>query len=375
MSSLIGAAVRAASSAAVVVGVCGDPAADEDVLSTVRDCGVPLSMPESGAAAPPTATRLVSVADGDEEVRQVVREVIRLAADGMPLDRIAIYRPSPVAYARTLLEQLDGAGIPHNGPAAKRLADTVAGRTLLQALALPREAWGRAALIALIAEAPVRAEGKLASPRHWDAVSRRAGVVGGLDDWRSKLAAHADVLAAVVADAVDDDPPDVRYRARLAERDLETARRMAAFVDELAARLAAVDAVASWTERCEAARSLLHGLLGHEQRRVQWPDLEVAAAQRVDEALIRLGRPRRARGGAEPDDVRAGGRGRARRARRPGRPVRIRRAGGAPGHVGRFRRRRRVRARDGRGHGAGAAARRGPAARQRSAPWPWRASC
>ena len=288
MAALVGAALRAGSSAAVVVGVSGDAAADEAVLATVRQCGVQPSMAEGEVPASPTATRLVSVADADEEVRQVVREVVRLAADGTSLDRIAVYRPAAAAYARTLLEQLDGAGIPHNGPAAKRLADTIAGRTLLQALALPREQWGRGALVALVAEAPVRAEGRLASPRHWDAVSRRAGVVGGLDDWRTKLAGHASVLEAVIADASEDDAPDVRYRARLAARDLATARRMAGFVDELAAWLDAVDAAGSWTARAEAARTLLHGLLGHEQRRVRWPDLEIAAAQRVDEALIRL---------------------------------------------------------------------------------------
>ena len=288
MSELMGAALRAAPSAAVVVGVTGDPAADQVARATVEACGVDVSRSNAPEARLPAATRILSVSDADEEVRQVVREVLRLAADGTPLDRVAIYRPAPGPYARTLLEQLDGAGIPHHGPAAKRLADTVAGRTLQQALALPREQWGRGAVIALVAEAPVRAEGRLASPRHWDAISRRAGVVGGLDDWRSKLSAHAGVLAAVVADSSGADAADERRRARLAALDLETTTRMAAFVADLSGWLAAVDGASSWTERSAAARALLHGLLGHEQRRVAWPELEIAAAQRVDEALIRL---------------------------------------------------------------------------------------
>lgn len=282
MADLLRAALAAASSAVVVVGITGEPEVDEPVFETVRACDVAVEAPVGEALVEPSvATRLVSVSDADEEVRQVVREVVELVAAGTALDRIAIFRPSVGSYDRMLLEHLDGAGIPHNGPGASRLADRVAGRTLLRALALPRGGWGRGAVIDLVAEAPVRAGGGLASPRQWDAISRRAGVVGGLDDWGAKLAAHAAGLEANLLDR----PP----RREQVEWELETTRQMAAFVAALASSLSALESTTTWTGRAEVARVLLADLLGVEQTRVRWPEVEVVAAARVDEALVRLG--------------------------------------------------------------------------------------
>jgi RecB family exonuclease len=292
MASMVTAALSAASSAAVVVAVTGDDDADESVLDGVRRCGVPVDAARATlvpAVTPPTATRIVSVSDADEEVRHVVREIAHLAATGVPLDRIAVFRPTPGSNARTLLEHLDGAGIPHNGPGARRLADTVAGRTLLGALALPRMGWGRSAVIALVAEAPVRADGKLASPRQWDAISRRAGVVGGIDDWRAKLAVHRATLEAAVADAARGEGSPVIARRIAAERERDTTDRMLGFVEQLASALSSLDVAAGWAARAEVAGALVTSLLGFEQRRVQWPEVEITAAQRVDEALRRLG--------------------------------------------------------------------------------------
>ncbi|HUP85792.1 MAG TPA: PD-(D/E)XK nuclease family protein [Acidimicrobiales bacterium] len=289
MAWLMELALEGAAWSAVVVGLTGSPEADDVVLETARRCGVSVGGAGADVVAP-TATRIVSVSDADEEVRQVVREIVQLVHDGTPLHRIAVFRPTPNSYARTVIEHLDGAGIPHNGPGAKRLADTVAGRTLLRALALPREHWGRGALIDLVAEAPVRAAGELASPRQWDAISRKAGVVGGLDGWRSKLAAHAAVLEATLRAVADDDASAGAVPRRIAaERELATTARMATFVEAVATSLASLDAASTWTARSQVARSMLVDLLGSEQRRVQWPDDEATAAARVDEALVRLG--------------------------------------------------------------------------------------
>jgi RecB family exonuclease len=280
MARLVGSSLRSARpGSGVILAATGSSAVDAVTFGILRRAGVPIDATDeiSDAAAAieaPTADRLISVSDADEEVRQVVREVVQLVTDGTPLDRIAIFRPSPGSYARTLVEQLDGAGIPHNGPATRRLADTVAGRTLLGALALDEGGWGRGEVIALVTEAPVRTTDGLVSARRWDAASRRAGVVGGLDDWQEKLR-H---LEALLAD----------HAAGRQSQELVTVRALAAFVDDLAEALAKLTAAESWAARSEAARALLSGLLGPEQRRVRWPEEEIDAAQRVDEALARL---------------------------------------------------------------------------------------
>jgi len=290
MAGLVRVALERVRPAAIVVGLTGARLADGAVLEAVRRAGVDLDRQacDMSDVAVPCASRLVSVSDADEEVRQVVREVVQLVADGTRLDRIGVFRPTPGSYGRTLLEQLDGAGIPHNGPATIRLADSGVGRTLLAALGLESNGWGRSEVIAMVTEGPVRVDGRLASPRRWDVISRQAGVVGGLVDWRCKLEQQASTSAATLADLETDDSAYGRRRSAAAARDLEATRQLAGFVEGLGAAVAAVDNGSTWAERAGAARALVTFLLGSEQRRGGWPDVEVSAAQRVDEALAGL---------------------------------------------------------------------------------------
>lgn len=297
MASLAGAALAAASAAAVVLALTGAPEADAAILAAVRTAGIDVDGMDgltAEAAAPitrPTAARIVSTTDADEEVRHVVREVAALAEAGVPLDRIAIFRPSPGSYARTLDEQLDGAGIPHNGPSARRLADSAAGRALLGALDLPANEWGRGDVMALLAEAPVvDATGTWAPTRRWDELSRAAGVVGGIDDWRDKLAHLQRTLRLALDEmAAAGDDEDAIRKAAGKRRDLEAAATLAAFVDGLDASITAVQDASTWAGRATAAQALLEQLLGPEHLRTSWPDVEVTAAELVDAALSRLG--------------------------------------------------------------------------------------
>ncbi len=271
LSSLLAACLRRAPAASVVVALTGNPGADAAVVDAVRAAGVNLDADAIAGAdiAPPTADRLVSVSDADEEVRQVIREIVQLFESGIRPDRIAIFRPSDGSYGRTLVNQLEGAGIAYNGPANRRMADSVAGRTLLRALALDEHQWGRAALIELVADAPIRVDVGFAPARRWDEISRSAGVVGGLDDWREKLHGFADTLE-----------PD--------SRDFEATHAFSGFLDGLAAGIQTIREAATWSAKSAAAQALLTELLGPEHRRAGWPEDEGKAAQRVDEALARL---------------------------------------------------------------------------------------
>ena len=278
MRRLVGTVLRATPSS-VVVGLTGADDADGAVRAACAELGIALD--PSTTVAVPRADRVVSASDPDEEVRAAVREAMALAEAGTDLDRMAILFPTPEPYARTLLEQLAAAGIPHNGPGTGRLADTVAGRTLLAALALPASGWRRGDVIALVTAAPVRSAGAAVSSTRWDALSRAAGVVAGLEDWRRKLAAHAAALGAATAD------PGATVPAGPAG-DVVAVEALGSFVDDLAGRLEALDRGRSWAERSATARALLTHLLGPEHRRTAWPDAEADAARRVDAALARL---------------------------------------------------------------------------------------
>ncbi len=285
MQELVRAVIEGTHHVAVIVGLTGADDADAAVRDTCANAGVLL--PDAPPPPEARAERLISTSDPDEEVRAVIREIVSAARSGTPLDRIGVFFPLPEPYARTLHEQLAAAGIPHNGPPTTRLADSVAGRTLLGALTLPGRGWRRADVVALLAGAPLRHEGRHAPTGRWDSLSRDAGVVGGLTDWRSKLAAHAASLHAERDRlAADGSAPEARLH-RLADG-ASTTLVLARFLDGLATHLDGLEVATSWADRSDAARALLADLLGPEHDRQGWPDHEVDAAVRVDAALARL---------------------------------------------------------------------------------------
>ena len=265
----------------VVVGLTGDPSADVPVVELCRRVGVVLD--PVVPVDPPRGSSIIVAPDPDEEVRSVVRHLVSLAETGVPLDRVAVFYPAPDPYLGLLRQHLAEAGVPANGPAPDRLADSVAGRTLLAALALPDQHWRRDQVMALVAGAPVRAAGGVARPATWEALSRRAGVVAGLDDWARKLAARRGVLESRI-DAAEGPEVD---RIAVWEDECVDLDALSAFVESLADGVHQVMHADSWRAKADAAHRLLVQLLGPEHLR-RWPDAELDAGRRVDDALARL---------------------------------------------------------------------------------------
>lgn len=279
----------------VVVGRTGNEAADAPVLDLCARLEIGVG---AAPGQPAHASQVVSVPDSDEEVRAALRWVLARAEEGVPLDRIGIFYPSPDPYVRSLLQHLASAGIPANGPARDRLADSVAGRTLLAALELPAERWRRDRVMALVASAPVRNGDHPVRPGSWETISRAAGVVQDLDDWHRKLQGRLTQLAErrdqVNAESPATDPPapDATNRARrqieAIEREEHDIAQLGGFVDALAQGVQSVASATTWQAKAEAAHALLVHLLGPEPRHHSWPDSEQDAATRVVDALARL---------------------------------------------------------------------------------------
>lgn len=277
LGRLIGT-VLAAGPSRVIVALTGAEGADRGVRTACHRAGV--FVPETELATPPLADAIVSVTDADEEVRAVVRRIVELAADGVPLTRIGVFYPTPDPYLLILGQQLGAAGIPANGPSHDRLAASVAGRTLLAALALPDERWRRDRVLALVTSSPVgHGDGPRASTT-WDRLSRSAGVVQDLEDWRTKLA-----RAVRESQAAMDGSPD---RVTHLRRQIDQVAALAAFIDALAAAVCAVGEATGWSAKSRAALALLHSLIGSEESWQGWPERERDAAVRVIDALIRL---------------------------------------------------------------------------------------
>lgn len=282
----------------VIVGTSGSRPADREVERSLRIAGITADLgggggvaaPPVGAEAPslgepPLAEHIISVTDADEEVRAVIREVIQLVSQGVALDRIGIFHPVPDPYVRIIEQQFGAAAIPVNGPSRRRLADSIAGRVLVAALALPSERWRRDRVLALVNSGPVRHDGATVRPSAWERLSREAAVIGGLTDWRAKLGRHLELLATWSAEA------EAAGRAGLAQnlaRERSDVEALLSFVESLAEQVAQVDAASGWQGRAVAATTLLKSLVGGAHTHTTWPESEQVAYESVEAALERL---------------------------------------------------------------------------------------
>ena len=270
-------AVAAHNDVVVVAGLTGVAKADAGVVASVERLGGEITIASRDAITPAHATAVCSVSDADDEVRVVVRGIVDAMREGVPLERMAVLVGNADPYARLLHEHLEPAGIAHNGVSVRTLADSVLGRTLLRMLALPDHDFRREDVFALLASVPVLdGHGRAVPAVEWERISRDAGVVRGVDEWRARLEHH-------IARYPDPEAGDATDRSR---RNQERARALARFVEELAADLAR--APRTWQELAEWAHGLVRRWVGAEDRRRGWSQFEQEAARRVEAAIDRL---------------------------------------------------------------------------------------
>ncbi|MDE0631727.1 MAG: PD-(D/E)XK nuclease family protein [Caldilineaceae bacterium] len=177
-------ALRDAQNCETILAATGDPEADTVLANTAAQ------PPASSPPAPPQ-THLIVVPDTGEEVRSVVRSVAAAAHAGTPFHRIAILYWQREPYAALIAEQLAAAGIPIAGPSNETLAATPVGRMLTGIVDLAGGDLPREEVMRWLTSCPVKAASDRYSPSRWDAVSREAGVVAGIEQWRDRLANHA----------------------------------------------------------------------------------------------------------------------------------------------------------------------------------------
>lgn len=223
----------------------------------------------TGNAGTPTVDRVLSASDPDDEVRAAIREVMAALREDIPGHRIALLHGSAAPYARLLHEHLRRAGVIFSGRGIRATLDNPLGRGLLRMLALPDHDLRRDEVLAWIADAPVRHEGRRAPSSRWERVSRAAGVVKSL---------HWDRLRTYADQRKERDP-----------RAAATARDLAAFVDALRAGLHVLDTATSWADVAASARTLWEAVLAPPDDDGARPEDE-RAARRVVAALEAIGR-------------------------------------------------------------------------------------
>ncbi len=189
---------------------------------------------------------VVSVADERAEAREAVRAVLRAARDGAALWDCAVVVPHADET-----ERLSAALLESGLRVAARRPDRCAGSRLvtrlLDALAPPAgEPLARRAVVELLRAAPVQAT--LPPPRtaaFWLDEARRAGVVGGAEQWRDRMKRRTAYLERLIGELRDHgEDPAVSGEDDVAALDEATVR--------LAASRSLAAAVGSLIEACEA---------------------------------------------------------------------------------------------------------------------------
>ena len=256
--------------------------------------GEPVRADEPGSEFLPDG--IVSAPDVREEVRRAVRDMLREARDGTPFHRMAALYRQADPYAHQLRLELSLAGLPVAGPDPTTLKDSAAGRLLLGLLGVIEDDFGRSQLMQWLAESPVRdgPGGFVASAElmHWEALSRQAGVVRGLDQWRERVGRsveQAEERARLSALQEEASPARVRAMEEQARR----AARLVDFVEGLAGHLPPEDG-SSWRQFGEWAKGALDYYAASP---VDWPEPQQSALDRVKEVLGQL---------SELDDVEPG---------------------------------------------------------------------
>ena len=251
---------------AIILGTTGDPVADESTLDLAarlqRHIGSPAVVTTTLDDTPALAgtARLHVAPSAHDELRWVIRQIMREVEENqIPLHRIAILYRMADPYGSLIRDELRMAGIPMAGPDREPLANTGAGRTLLGLLDLCGSEFLRSDMMAWLSGCPVRnpvRTGPSFSPSQWDVVTRKAGIVGGLQQWRGRLDAHAQRLVED-ADRRETDGEISESRARGMRSEAAVAQSIRAFIDQLAKDLVPPDDGASWRAFADWAKVLL----------------------------------------------------------------------------------------------------------------------
>ena len=256
----------------VILGVTGDDQADRlirDVqgqLELVLGEAAPIADPAPPAPAPQDVTHLHVAPSAHEELRWAIRQIIAESDDGgTPFHRMAVLYRMENPYGTLIRDELAISGIPMAGPGRDLLADTPAGRTLLGLLDLPANDFRRDEVMEWLTGCPVKPAGSSLhdfSPSRWDAISRQAGIVGGLEQWRERLPSYAQSVREQAEQGARDGSLS-EARAAAMRDNATAALALRNFVLDLAEALTPPADGSAWTAFCEWQSNLLKDYLAY----------------------------------------------------------------------------------------------------------------
>jgi ATP-dependent helicase/nuclease subunit B len=212
---------------------------------------------EDEKAAPDATVRLLSAPDPNREAREAVRACLGWARAGIPLYDIAIVCRNPDTYRQSVESACREAGIALYIHSGTHITERPLGRQALALLDLIDSDLPRAALMELLTELRLpdatweRLGGILSAT--WDSISRKAGVVRGLEQWRERLSLYIEGQRGYEQEQGDEQEDAASHTH---ER-VDAASSLLRFVEELAERFAARPESATWSVHIAYLGSLL----------------------------------------------------------------------------------------------------------------------
>ena len=274
---------------AVLLGTTGDPVADEQA-ATLSEALTPMlgtALPKEPAKLPllPGEARIHVAPTAREELRRVVRGIMEeVAKRQTPFHKMAVLYRIRDPYTALIHHELHEADIPVAGPGAGLLRDTASGRTLMGLLDLADGEFPRARVMAWLTGCPVcpKDSQEAFNPSTWDALTKRAGIVGGLGQWQGRLDHYAKEIESDTESRLARDEI-TEARANILYQEVATAKSIGNFIDDLGHRLTPPKNGSEWVAFCNWARGLLDHYLDKSL-----PSTENAALEKIYRALEEL---------------------------------------------------------------------------------------
>ena len=274
-------ALRTAWSCSTVLGITREEEANEAVLASAVPRGTRLPKPEEMPTPPCRESSLLITSDTREEVRSVVRDIASAAHEGTPFRRMAVLYWQREPYASLIAEQFAMANIPTAGPTAGRLASTPVGRMVKGMVDLAGGDLPRDEVTRWLTSCPVRSTSPGFRSSRWDAISRDAGVVGGMEQWSDRLARYAGRQERAANDQSDDIPEAKLLRIKQTAREAWSLR---AFMLRLHDDLKPTDDGSAWRDFVE----WVDGLTKRYMDTASLPEIERDNFEKIQSGLREL---------------------------------------------------------------------------------------
>ncbi|MYE54745.1 MAG: hypothetical protein F4X34_06065 [Chloroflexi bacterium] len=271
---------------AMLLGLTNDPDADRSAIALANELDGKENPNHPVHPVSPRAHLLVAP-DAHQELRWVIRRIMRRAESGTPFHRMAVLYRKEAPYDTLIREELDLAGVPVAGPNTASLADTAVGNTLTGLLDLHESDFGRDAVMAWLTGSPLKPPPGIDpasfNPTLWDTISKRAKVLRSAETWEQRLNQFADNLER---DARDWEQQGEIYESRSLRMrsDADVARQLLHFITDL---IKASDSSGNttWEDYSRWAKELLDRYLADYNA---LPDSEQRTYDRIERILDEL---------------------------------------------------------------------------------------